>query len=386
MNNNCNDTNKRASLAELAVALSGPQGSILCTLIEAHPPFDRQLGAYALYSEGEEGLRGGFGDPALDAAAVSAAKEAADARGSILAHISNRGGCASQARAMQVSILAEYFDGGAGPGRAYRRAAECLARGDRVLFVKELNARAGQVRVQTALFGELGKRHIDEGFQNRNMDEEVQDMNVDGKFQNEISASPVQPASVQPASSPAFSNFLNAPFGMADVDAFFTALATGRFQYNEEKRMLIDPVFPEERLLILGGSGLDSAISELAARAGFSVTLAAEPDRFPQAIQEFHFDAASYILVASRSYYDDYACLQALAGRAFRYAGCLGSARKSRLLFEELRHAGWTEDMLARLHAPVGLPIGAFSPEELAVSIVAELIAVRRGALLPRRE
>jgi xanthine dehydrogenase accessory factor len=191
--------------------------------------------------------------------------------------------------------------------------------------VKELDARAGRVQVRTFLFGEDGKQ-------------------------------------------------------AADAALCTAALAAGRFQYNEERRMIIDPVFPEEPLLILGGSGLDGALSELAARAGFSVTLAAEPDRFPQAIQNFRFGAASYILAASRSYYDDYACLQTLSGRTFRYAGCLGSARKSHLLFEELRHAGWTEEMLARLHAPVGLPIGALSPEELAVSIVAELIAVRRSA------
>ena len=328
-------------------------GAVLCTLIEAHFHFDWQLGASALFFE--DGLNfSGFGDPALDAAAISAAKEAFAARASVLLHIRDQSDQSpAQRPAVQASpppgiegmppsaavprapetysILAEYFTKDSEQLAAYSLAAESLKKGGRVLFVKELDARVGETRVRTALFGEDGA-HIGGGAVS------------------------------------------------CERDALAAAVTSGRFQYNEEKRILIDPVFPEEPLLILGGGGLDAAISDLAARAGFTVTLVSDPEKFPQAICDFRFGAASSVLVASRSYYDDYACLQALAGRVFRYAGCLGSARKSQLLFEELRHAGWTDGMLARLHAPVGLPIGAFAPEELAISIVAELIAVRRGA------
>lgn len=149
-------------------------------------------------------------------------------------------------------------------------------------------------------------------------------------------------------------------------------------------------------LVILGAGHIGKAVYKLAVDVGFQVVVIddradfANAERFPDAasviaaefaagIAQLTLNVNSYILVATRGHrYDDIA-LQAALNTPARYIGLLGSKRKSLLIYESLREKGISTDALQRVHAPVGLDIGALSPAELAVSIMAEIIAVRRG-------
>ena len=117
----------------------------------------------------------------------------------------------------------------------------------------------------------------------------------------------------------------------------------------------------------------------------------ANPERFPNALQVIarDFDEAvkelapgesSYIVIATRGHRDDMRVLRWAVQTPARYIGMIGSKRKAITVFRELTREGLNPDLFDRVHSPVGLDIGAVTPEEIAVSIVAELIAIRRRA------
>ena len=88
----------------------------------------------------------------------------------------------------------------------------------------------------------------------------------------------------------------------------------------------------------------------------------------------------AFVVVVTRGHRHDLEAMRALAGRARRYVGMIGSRAKTLRIREALVQAGVAAPWLDTVHAPIGLRIGAVTPEEIAVSIVAELVAVRRGA------
>jgi xanthine dehydrogenase accessory factor len=135
----------------------------------------------------------------------------------------------------------------------------------------------------------------------------------------------------------------------------------------------------------------------MAADVGFRVHVLddraafANTDRFPSAdevtvsgiaefLQAADLPASAFVVVVTRGHTHDLEALRALAGRTVRYVGMIGSRAKVARVFEALRAEGVAPDWLDGVHAPIGLQIGAVTPEEIAVSIVAELVAVRRGA------
>ena len=151
-------------------------------------------------------------------------------------------------------------------------------------------------------------------------------------------------------------------------------------------------------LLIFGGGHVSRAVAILAARVGFRIVVTddrpayASPERFPMAAEthvEFPEDAArklccdesSYVLVMTRSHADDRRILGALFRRGLRprYLGMIGSGTKVRLTWEQLEKDGVDPAWLRRIRAPVGLRIGARTADEIAVSVVAEMLALRRG-------
>jgi xanthine dehydrogenase accessory factor len=89
--------------------------------------------------------------------------------------------------------------------------------------------------------------------------------------------------------------------------------------------------------------------------------------------------AATYVVVVTRGHTHDLAAMRALAGRPLRYVGMIGSRAKVARVFDALTSEGAPAEWLRQVRAPIGLQIGAITPEEIAVSIVAELVAVRRG-------
>jgi xanthine dehydrogenase accessory factor len=84
--------------------------------------------------------------------------------------------------------------------------------------------------------------------------------------------------------------------------------------------------------------------------------------------------------MVTRGHLTDLECVRAVLKKPYRYAGFIGSARKAKLLRDQLVRDGFDPQKIDRLHAPIGLDVGAESPEELAVAILAEVVAVRRNA------
>ncbi len=164
------------------------------------------------------------------------------------------------------------------------------------------------------------------------------------------------------------------------------------------------PVLPRITLLIVGGGHVGQAVARLAAEVDFDVWVLddreryAGRDRFPQAQRLLvgdigptlkqlvpELDASTYCLIVTRGHNHDEEALYHLAAAPAGYVGMIGSKRKIKLIFEDLLAKGVTAEQLARVHAPLGFDIGSQTVPEIAVSIVAELIACRNlGAAEPR--
>jgi xanthine dehydrogenase accessory factor len=179
------------------------------------------------------------------------------------------------------------------------------------------------------------------------------------------------------------------------------SLDTGKPAFLEEEGIFFDPVFPEEKLFILGGGYVGQAVAALASRLDFRITVADDRKEFSAAgrfppgvetlcgpytgiIEEFPFDSATYVVMVTRGHLTDLECVRAVLKKKYRYAGFIGSARKAALLREQLRSDGYDQARIDGLHAPIGLEIKAETPAELAVAILAELVAVRRNAELQK--
>jgi len=150
-------------------------------------------------------------------------------------------------------------------------------------------------------------------------------------------------------------------------------------------------------VLVLCGAGhVSKAVASVADLAGFRTIVV--DDRADFACAE-HFPTAaecragpweevlagietgenSYVVIVTRGHKMDGACLEWALGTPSRYVGMIGSKRKIRAIYDDLKENGVGDDALERVHAPIGLDIGAQTAEEIAVAIVGELIAVRRG-------
>jgi xanthine dehydrogenase accessory factor len=101
---------------------------------------------------------------------------------------------------------------------------------------------------------------------------------------------------------------------------------------------------------------------------------------FEESFEKVHPNSSSYLLIVTRGHKDDMRVLAWAVTTGARYIGMIGSKRKVLSVYKALEKGGFDPEKFGHVHAPVGLDIGALSPEEIAVSIVAELIAVRRNA------
>jgi xanthine dehydrogenase accessory factor len=160
--------------------------------------------------------------------------------------------------------------------------------------------------------------------------------------------------------------------------------------------VFIEPVLPRALLYIFGGGHVSVNLYRVAQNAGFDVIVVddreayANRQRFPEAQQVIaeDFDQAmaklsppksAYIVIVTRGHRDDMRVLRWAVQTKARYVGMIGSKRKTIAIFSELEREGLSAVLFDRVHAPIGLDIGAITPEEIAVSITAELIAVRRN-------
>ena len=164
-----------------------------------------------------------------------------------------------------------------------------------------------------------------------------------------------------------------------------------------EDGLLIETVVPPPCLYIYGGGHISQHISRMAKAVDFNVTIIDDREifacreRFPEAdeiiVGEFKdvFKTGQplhngYAVIVTRGHKHDAVVLEEVLKRPPRYTGMIGSRRKVKILFDDLRRKGFAEDLLGTVHAPIGIDIGAETPQEIAVSIVAELIKVRSTA------
>jgi len=165
---------------------------------------------------------------------------------------------------------------------------------------------------------------------------------------------------------------------------------------NENRKMeiLLEPVFSEPTVYVFGGGHVSEQLAPLAKRVHFKVVVIddremfANQERFPEVneviVSEFekcfdqlYIDDSSYIVIVTRGHlYDGFVLEQAVKTNA-RYIGMIGSKKKIKTLYQSLMKKGISKEALKRVHAPIGLDINSETPEEIAVSIVAELIKVR---------
>jgi xanthine dehydrogenase accessory factor len=159
--------------------------------------------------------------------------------------------------------------------------------------------------------------------------------------------------------------------------------------------LMLEVILPLPRLVIFGCGHVGQAVAQIAALTGWELTVVddrltfANPDLFPvgtrvicdgftRAIEVIQPGENDYIVIVTRGHQYDRVVLEALAGRKLAYAGMIGSRRRVRDLLENLESEGVSKEWLNLLHSPIGLAIGAETPEEIAVSIIAEMIQIRR--------
>jgi xanthine dehydrogenase accessory factor len=167
----------------------------------------------------------------------------------------------------------------------------------------------------------------------------------------------------------------------------------------ESAQVLFERLQPEARLVICGAGHVGAALANLACVLGYGSTLIddraefLDRGRFPDhqislMLAENWFDAVTAaigngrgvaVAVVTRGHSEDEACMQAVMNTSPDYVGMIGSKRRTRIVLERLRASGAKESELEKVHAPIGLDIGAVTPEEVALAILAEIVSVRRG-------
>lgn len=195
-------------------------------------------------------------------------------------------------------------------------------------------------------------------------------------------------------------------FGVADLDRAAVDVAgallhdgTSRLETFGASRLFATAHRPADRLVVVGAGHIAVPLARIGVGLGFEVTVIddreefATEERFEGAtVRRADFatdpfagvriDGRTYVALVTRGHRWDFDCLQRLVADDVlpRYIGMIGSRRRVRAALHALLEAGVSRGVLARIRAPIGLEIGAETPDEIAVSIAAEMIAVRRGA------
>ncbi|MGV8906726.1 MAG: XdhC family protein [Acetobacterium sp.] len=159
--------------------------------------------------------------------------------------------------------------------------------------------------------------------------------------------------------------------------------------------VLYEPFYAEGRLIILGGGHIAKPLAKYGSEIGFAVTVVddrpsfANPGRFPEAsvvlcesfeqcFKKLEVNSSDYIVIVTRGHRHDAVCLRQVLGLSTEYLGMIGSKRRVKSLMELLIEEGFTKDEINEVCAPIGLEIGAITPEEIAISIIAQIISKKR--------
>ena len=161
--------------------------------------------------------------------------------------------------------------------------------------------------------------------------------------------------------------------------------------------VFVEPVLPIPHAFIFGAGHISKSLSKVATLAGFATVVIdnreafANRERFPEAAEvhaeeyeevfpKLVINESSYVIIVTRGHRDDMRVLKLAMATQARYISMIGSKRKVINVIRELEREGMPREAFERIHAPMGLDIGAISPEEIAISVAAEMIAVRRNA------
>lgn len=164
----------------------------------------------------------------------------------------------------------------------------------------------------------------------------------------------------------------------------------------------IEPIIPTPTVFIFGGGHISLFVSKIGAMAGFRVAVIddraefATSERFPEAEQviaekfslafpRLKVNRSGYLVIVTRGHAGDQEVLEWALTTEARYIGMIGSKKKIRTLYQNLEAKGVPPERLQRVFAPIGLDIGALTPEEIAVAIVGQMIQVRRESPAPRQ-
>ncbi len=163
-----------------------------------------------------------------------------------------------------------------------------------------------------------------------------------------------------------------------------------------DAEIFIDVFAPQPKLVIIGGVHTAIPLTQFAQALGFHVIIVdgrerfANKERFPtadeiivawpdEALAQIRVDGSTYVAILTHDTKFDIPALAALAGMHPRYIGSMGSRETRQQHFSELRARGVSDEFLATIHGPIGLDIGARSPAEMALAVMAEIVAVRYG-------
>ncbi len=177
-------------------------------------------------------------------------------------------------------------------------------------------------------------------------------------------------------------------FSLRDVEAGDPGICGG------DTDVFLELAGGRPRLVVIGGGHVGQALSRMADSAGFRVTVmderALDEELFPEGVELVRiddygqlplerFNRTTCVAIMTPQHAADRKVLRQLVDVPLAYLGMIGSRRKVKVTFQHLRDDGVTEESLSRVHAPIGLNIGAQTPEEIAISILAEVVQVLKG-------
>ena len=184
---------------------------------------------------------------------------------------------------------------------------------------------------------------------------------------------------------------------MADEKSEIVVAGPHEWAEFSHLRLLFEVSRPPLEMIICGGGHVGQAVARAARLLDFQVTVIddraefASREKFPDpairlmaedflvALRSLRLTPATHIVIVTRGHRHDEICLREVVERPVRYLGMIGSRRRTTTIREHLRREGVDPSHLRRIHAPIGLDIGAQTPEEIALAILAEIVLVRRG-------
>lgn len=185
-------------------------------------------------------------------------------------------------------------------------------------------------------------------------------------------------------------------------DSINNSISTGKiekFNTSDNKLIIIEPFFPKPRLIVFGGGHIAKPLVEFASKVGFCVHVIddrpyfANTVRFPDAenviCEDFNksfslidFRESDFVVIVTRGHRHDGLVLRNILSHNVRYIGMIGSKRRVKGMMEELSSEGFSNEALSSVNSPIGLDIDAVTPDEIAISIVAELISFKNKCII----